>query len=1455
LAESDFKFSVGADTSAAQKGLDELISLLEKNSNQKIRLSLDLSQIEMPKEGISQQFRDAMLKDFADLGSRAGEIMYETIGSSLYNNLSTQIEQSFKGISTTGLNLQGQMDVIPNDSGQQKAIVANMRARYEEEDRLAKASEETARKSADFKKQQAEDEAKYKEILLQRTLESENNASKQREEYNRNDARSQYESMRARFAAQDREAALLQEQVNAYPRLRYALYDVAASLNVVSNATGGFAAASVKAYADFESAFTSVQRTTSGTSSEIATLRQQLLDLSTTIPVSFKEITAIATLGGQLGVASQDIAEFTDTVSKFAATTNVNAESAAQSFGALGELLNISATEYDKLGSAIAYAGINAVATESEILSVSTAIAGVAANAGLSAEYVIGLSTSLASLRVPAEQSRGALTRIFQEISRSALQGGSAMDEFARLVGMTKEQATQLATTDIQTFFDKFLVGLSSMDTAGLTQSLDRLNLSDIRVTNTLARLSGNLDLVKTNMDNVNESYANGTFLTEAFGNVADDFNSKVEILNNTFMELQAAIGQGLGEALKGPIDLITSFAKALTKIAETGPGQAILTVTTALLGLTGALTTALGVFALFAASSLAFRTAVIEAGNQSAIAGSKVFILADRISKIPFATGGAIAGLKAFSAEVATAAFTMNNLSKAGSVLMKGFGWTALLSIGLELLSAGFTALQESMKSNAQRAEDFIGSMDSLNAAIAADKAEIISGADALGTYTKAVDGSTLSIGKNTAELIANTLQNDENIKKILAAADEVKKSGGPILDAPKFISMYVKGDTDAALKYYQDYLTKVQDYNTQITGASVGNIGAVNAQGGITGGLINATSDTQVVSGADLTGQTEGLAAAQAAADGLKAALEEAGASSDMVKSIMAELGIQAEDSAGSLGTLSDQLKQIKEDVDNAFVNQNAIIDASNDFRTLSEGIIESGGAFGYFTEAGSQNMQNLQGAIASTMSATVQLGGTQSEAVAILIQQMVDQGLASADELIAYFANLNLPNVSMDAVKGFVNGSKQMSAGAQTISSGYKQIATGAKAANKQIDSTAQKIRTLKDYASDLATVFERAFEIRFSSGQALDKVSGAFSSIAKATADAREEISALDADIQSLQADQALQQYFLSVAEAYGDTLAAQQIRANLAQIDVDLTKKTAALKKAQDKTNKTLIGTSDAAIANREEILGLVGDYQDYIKALAASGASQDELAAASARARQEFLAQAQQLGYSESELQKYAAGFDDVSVAIANVPRNVTVTANTNPALQALNEYEARLREMGNKNYSGGTVTPPYFGNIARIQELEALVTRYSSYASVMANNRNFSASDQALAAVWRYRQELIGLRGYATGGFTGPGGQYDIAGLVHRGEYVIPKGQVNQMTGKPYFMEQPRTFAQGGYTGQTGPTMVMLSPEDRAILRSAGGSGNIVLYADSRELARSVNDGNRQIVAQGGRP
>ena len=56
----------------------------------------------------------------------------------------------------------------------------------------------------------------------------------------------------------------------------------------------------------------------------------------------------------------------------------------------------------------------------------------------------------------------------------------------------------------------------------------------------------------------------------------------------------------------------------------------------------------------------------------------------------------------------------------------------------------------------------------------------------------------------------------------------------------------------------------------------------------------------------------------------------------------------------------------------------------------------------------------------------------------------------------------------------------------------------------------------------------------------------------------------------------------------------------------------------------------------------------------------------------------------------------------------------------------------------------------------------------------------------------------------FADGGYTGAGAKYDEAGIVHKGEYVIPAWQVNKMPNTIQALESVRKkgYADGGYVG-----------------------------------------------------
>ena len=130
-------------------------------------------------------------------------------------------------------------------------------------------------------------------------------------------------------------------------------------------------------------------------------------------------------------------------------------------------------------------------------------------------------------------------------------------------------------------------------------------------------------------------------------------------------------------------------------------------------------------------------------------------------------------------------------------------------------------------------------------------------------------------------------------------------------------------------------------------------------------------------------------------------------------------------------------------------------------------------------------------------------------------------------------------------------------------------------------------------------------------------------------------------------------------------------------------------------------------------------------------------------------------------------------------------------------------------------------------------------------------------------AAIERERQAAIDAKrwtlraaqqlGYAEGGFTGRGGKMQPAGIVHRGEYVIPKQFVNQSSGMPdpSFLAQlqngMRGYQMGGFVGGPmaggdGSVMVELSPYDRKLLENAG---NVQLRLNGRVVAEATNQNN----------
>jgi hypothetical protein len=433
-------------------------------------------------------------------------------------------------------------------------------------------------------------------------------------------------------------------------------------------------------------------------------------------------------------------------------------------------------------------------------------------------------------------------------------------------------------------------------------------------------------------------------------------------------------------------------------------------------------------------------------------------------------------------------------------------------------------------------------------------------------------------------------------------------------------------------------------------------------------------------------------------------------------------------------------------------------------------------------------------------------------------------------------------NLFQFGKDKSKEFASGWTSWAAGLTSATKDFSSSVPPASAATdgfagslgdlgKSAGGAAKKVRTLVDYANDLQSVFSRAFDIRFKSQLAMDDVADSW-------ADLTDRINEARIKLAGLTADRNIKQYFKSVADAYGDSLRGDKLAAEIADLNQQIAE-------TQADASTELNGNTKAARQNRKTITDLARQYEDYVTALAEGGADQATLNNAVNASRAQFMQQAQALGYSNAQLQPYVASFGDLATAIARVPRNITVTPNLDPALQALNEFAAKAAAAG---ASAGNAFQSAFqegaAKTARAAALQAqLASLLKSYNDAIARGADNYAT-RYLGQIQSIQSRLQS-GSYAQGGYTGRGGKYEPAGIVHHGEFVVPKEQVNQRTGLPYASalgnlqagtRAPRSsYASGGFVGSDRMIVDLSAQSMRAMNRP------IQLVVDGQVVANVV--------------
>ena len=486
---------------------------------------------------------------------------------------------------------------------------------------------------------------------------------------------------------------------------------------------------------DIDSAYRDMRKTVNGTEKDFESLRQAAIDFSTTNVTSADQMMSIQAIGGELGVATEDIKEFSETVSNLDVATNLNAEDAATALGQLRNILHLTGDELSPFSDAIVRLGNNGASTESQIVDIANRIGSMGSIVGMSAPDILAWASAIASTGQNAEAAGTAISNTMSDIETAVSSGGDSLQGFADVARMSAEDFANTWNTDPTQALKSFIEGLIAIEEDGgsADSTLGNLGITATRQKQAIMGLMQTVDGLDDSLEMSNDAFNGVSDQWGEAGDAAREAEAKAEGFSGSMSRLQniaQAVGSELGESLvpiiDGVADLLGGLFDQFEKMPD-GTKQAIVGV--------GAFVAALGPMILLGkgigeffggiASGLEGVATAAQAAKQvKSVAG--VFELVKTGASnlagvlkgglvaggIALAIGGVAALVKAFQDEQREAELTeraTKGLSEACSVAREGMTNAADATESYtEQIYDARDATDETRESLAQLADDF---------------------------------------------------------------------------------------------------------------------------------------------------------------------------------------------------------------------------------------------------------------------------------------------------------------------------------------------------------------------------------------------------------------------------------------------------------------------------------------------------------------------------------------------------------------------------------------------------------------------------------------------------------------------------------------------------------------------------------------------------------------------------
>ncbi len=349
---------------------------------------------------------------------------------------------------------------------------------------------------------------------------------------------------------------------------------VAAGITKVLKEILNYISECTEAAIEFESAMTGVAKTTDMSEAELAAISEEIQNLSTEIPITTTELAAVAETAGQLGIAKENLLEFSTVMSMLATATTMTADEGATLLAQFANITQMNPAFYSNLASTIVYLGNNYATTEQKITGMSQGIAASASLAGMSEADMLGLAAAVSSLGIEEQMGATSVSKLTSELM-TAVETGEGLEDFARVANMSASEFKTAWGRDAAGALAAFVTGLS--DTERLGQSaivtLTDLGITETRMQRTILSLSNSGDLLTNAIASANSAWEDNTALVDEANKRYATTESQQKMMQNAYKNLQVELGENFTPVLKEIYGMANGLFSGVATFVDKAPG------------------------------------------------------------------------------------------------------------------------------------------------------------------------------------------------------------------------------------------------------------------------------------------------------------------------------------------------------------------------------------------------------------------------------------------------------------------------------------------------------------------------------------------------------------------------------------------------------------------------------------------------------------------------------------------------------------------------------------------------------------------------------------------------------------------------------------------------------------------------------------------------------------------